>query len=279
LNKNDQGLLLAIGGGEDRKREKLILKKFVYLAGGSLAKIMIVPVASGNGEVLGQEYSEIFKSLGSLQTEVVNITSRKEALHSRWERKLPKVTGVFFTGGDQLKLTSILGGTVFERELKKMFARGMILAGTSAGAAAMSGTMIVEGLSDKPPLQCTVKMAPGLGFLQEVVIDQHFAQRGRVGRLLAAVAQNPFVIGLGLDEDTAVLVNGTGVLKVIGSQTAVVIDGHDSISSNVTETYGHDPLAIIGVTFHVLPSGHGFQLKKRKYLGPTSREVEAVEFS
>ncbi len=268
MGEKVQGRLLIIGGAEDRQGECRILGEFVALAGGPEARLVVIAAASREGPALGREYSLLFRELGARAVDTIYVESRQEANVARLVKVLARASGVFFTGGDQLRLTSLLGGTLVERGVRKAYEGGAIIAGTSAGASAMSDTMIVEGPSDDPPQRCTLKMAPGFRLLREVVVDQHFAQRGRLGRLLSVVAQNPYILGLGIDEDTAVVVEPRGWFRVIGSYTATVIDGRSIGVSNVSETEPDAPLALTHVTMHVLPHGYGFDLRNRLPLQP-----------
>jgi len=268
MGEKVQGRLLIIGGAEDRKGECKILRELVAMAGGPGARLVVITAASREGSALGREYSSLFRDLGAGAVQALYVDIRKEANEPGAVRVLDQASGVFFTGGDQLRLTSLLGGTLVEREVRKAYEGGAIIAGTSAGASAMSDTMIVEGPSDDPPQRCTLKMAPGFRLLREVVVDQHFAQRGRLGRLLSVVAQNPYILGLGIDEDTAVVVEPRGWFRVIGSYTATVIDGRSIGVSNVSETEPDAPLALTHVTMHVLPHGYGFDLRNRLPLQP-----------
>ena len=274
MGEKVQGRLLIIGGAEDRQGECRILGEFVALAGGPEARLVVIAAASREGPALGREYSLLFRELGARAVDTIYVESRQEANVARLVKVLARASGVFFTGGDQLRLTSLLGGTLVEREVRKAYEGGAIIAGTSAGASAMSDTMIVEGPSDDPPQRCTLKMAPGFRLLREVVVDQHFAQRGRLGRLLSVVAQNPYILGLGIDEDTAVVVEPRGWFRVIGSCTVTVIDGRSIQLSNVSETAPDAPLALTQVTMHVLPQGYGFDLRRRLPLPP--EEVAAL---
>jgi cyanophycinase len=170
------------------------------------------------------------------------------------------------TGGDQLRLTSILGGTRAGEELKNVYAQGGVVMGTSAGASVMSATMIVKGDDNEPAKKCTLKMAPGLGLVGGVIIDQHFDQRGRFGRLLCGVAENPDAIGIGIDEDTAVRLYPDRHFEVLGTNAVTVIDGTTIKSSNVSELQQNEILAITGVTVHILPQGYGYDLISRKVM-------------
>lgn len=269
MGEKARGNLVIIGGHEDKDGKCLILRKVVELAGGSDARLVIMTTAALDGEATGSHYRQIFTRLGAGEVEVTHINTREEANDPQVGPLLEKATGVFFTGGDQLRITSTLGGTVAYDLLHHRYEEGMPIAGTSAGASAMSDTMIVQGSGDDAPKRNTTKMAPGMGLLEEVVIDQHFAQRGRIGRLLSAVAQNPYVLGVGIDEDTAILVSPEAKFEVIGSQTVTVIDGRDLEHSNASESVPDQPLALARVILHILPSGYRFDLKARRPIWPT----------
>lgn len=269
------GPLVIIGGAEDRGGD--ILKAFVRLAGGDDAVIAVLATASGEPEGAGDAYVQAFRRLGCRDIRTLKVTERDEAADERTLDRASAATGYFFTGGDQLRITSTLGGTPLDDVLHDRHREGAVIAGTSAGASAMSETMIVAGDSDDAPKKCTTKMAPGMGFLEGTVVDQHFAQRGRLGRLLAALAQNPKVLGLGVDEDTAVVVYPCGTLRVLGSQTVTVLDGRSIRQTNATESKPDEPLALTDVVLHVLPSGWGFDLKTRRALEPSSDRPRARE--
>lgn len=257
------GNLLIIGGAEDKKKECRILKKFIELAGGPRAVVAVLTTATQEPEAVGQEYRKIFSRLGAGEVRVLDIGTRSQADEPESIRIIEGATGIFFTGGDQLRVTSTIGGTRVNEALNGAYRSGVVIAGTSAGASVMSGTMIVGGSGDAAPKMNTLNMAPGMGLLEEVVIDQHFAQRGRLGRLLAAVAHNPYILGIGIDEDTAVLVNPEARLEVIGSQTVTIIDGRKVSHTNVSELVTGQPLALLGVNVHVIPAGYGFDLMTR----------------
>jgi len=262
------GALVIIGGAEDKGGGMNILAEVVRLAGEDKARIAIIAAASSNPSSASREYVEAFESLGCQRAWPVDIACRRDALEPLYVRLLEDATGIFFTGGDQLRITSLLGGTPLYNTLHTSHRLGAVVAGTSAGASVMSDTMIVEGLGDEAPRKCTTKMAPGMGFLKDVVVDQHFAQRGRIGRLLGAIAENPHVLGLGVDEDTAAVVSPGGILQVIGSQAVTILDGHSIEHSNTSEQAPEEPLAITSVVLHILPSGYGFDLRRRRVLFP-----------
>lgn len=258
--RREQGKLLIIGGGEDKEGECVILDKLIDLAGGKAARVVIVTTATQSPGDVGRDYVEIFNRLGVGQAEILDIRTRRGAGADSCLEQVEKAEAVFFTGGDQLRLTSLLGGTPLDRAIKKAYASGAVIAGTSAGAAVMSETMIVAGDSEETPRQNNLRLAPGLGLLAGVVIDQHFAQRGRLGRLLVAVAQNPGILGIGIDEDTALVVGAEGDFRVIGSQTVTIIDGRDIGETNISEVAPSESLALTGVRIHVLPAGYGYSL-------------------
>ena len=263
MDNKVQGTLVIIGGAEDREGKCEILRKVVELAGKRDTNLVIMTAATEMPEVVGEDYRRIFKRLGAENTTVLNISTREEANDSRAIKCIDEATGIFFTGGDQLRITSLLGGTGGYEKLHEAYKRGVVIAGTSAGASVMSSTMIVEGDSERAPHKNTLKMAPGMGLINGVVVDQHFAQRGRLGRLLTAVAQNPYVLGIGIDEDTAMVVSPNGQFKVFGSQTVTVVDGEDITTTNVSESKPDEFLTMTNVRLHVLAAGYGYDLGKR----------------
>jgi cyanophycinase len=264
MEEQAAGNLLIIGGNEDKQGECIILRKFIDMAGARKARIAVITTATESPREVGDEYRALFVDLGAESAEIVNMSNRESANDRHQVEEIESCSGIFFTGGDQLRLTSILGGSDADAAIRRSFRRGTVIAGTSAGASVMSDTMIVEGNSSDTPKKSMLSMAHGMGLLQEVVIDQHFAQRGRINRLLAAVAQNPHVLGIGIDEDTALVVTPKRILEIIGSQTVTVLDGKSIIDSNISDSKQYDPLALTNVLLHILPSGFGFDLKKRK---------------
>jgi cyanophycinase len=259
-----KGTLVIIGGAEDKDGPCEILGRFLLLAGGKEARLAVITTATESPQEVGREYSRLFYRLGAADVFHLDVPDRAAACSEDALRLLDKATGVFLTGGDQLRLTSILGGTPLAGALHAALARGAVIAGTSAGASAMSATMIVEGSDESAPRRSIINMAPGLGFLQEVVVDQHFAQRGRIGRLLAAIAENPFILGFGLDEDTALICDPAGQVTVVGSGACTVVDGISIKKSNISDSARDEPLALTHVTLHVLPRGFTFDLKSRE---------------
>lgn len=263
MHDKASGQLLIIGGGEDKQGDCQVLQKFIELSGGCDARIAVITTATEYPQEVGDEYKALFSAIGASSVGVLYIKDREAANDSQQIAEIENASGIFFTGGDQLRLTSILGGSKIEAAIRSGFVKGTVIAGTSAGASVMSDTMIVGGDSSDTPKKSSLSMAHGMSLLNGVVIDQHFAQRGRINRLLAAVSQNPNVLGIGIDEDTAIVVSPDGRCEVTGSQTVTIVDGKNIVHSNISESKRHDPLAITNVTLHILPSGFGFNLKRR----------------
>ncbi|HHW32043.1 MAG TPA: cyanophycinase [Clostridiaceae bacterium] len=272
MKEKVKGNLLVIGGAEDREGECRILKYFVEISGKEKARLAILTTANENPDTAGKEYFEIFKNMNVEDIQILNIHHRDDANYYDYVEIINNATGIFFTGGDQLRITSILGGTKVHDALYNSYQRGVTIAGTSAGASVMSSTMIIEGDSNDPARKCTLKMAPGLGLLEEVIIDQHFHQRGRIGRLLCSVAENPYMLGVGIDEDTAIRVYPDGYFIVIGSNSVTVVDGKSIKTSNVSELQPDEILAISNITLHMLPEGYGYDLRSREV-----REIQKAE--
>ncbi|WP_291574039.1 cyanophycinase [Clostridium sp. UBA4548] len=259
-----EGNLIIIGGAEDKKGEKEILKEVCSKLDRENEKLVIATVATELPEEVGKEYTKIFKNLGVKNISILDIQDRTHAFEEKNVNMLKAASIVFFTGGDQLKITSLLGGTPLYKVIKDINEEGCIFVGTSAGASVMSDTMIISGANDDSPKKCTIKMAPGLGLIKDVIIDQHFAQRGRVGRLLGAIAENPECLGIGIDEDTAIEVSEKGYFKVLGSGAVYVIDASDISFTNVSEQNPEEILSMFNVKMHVLKSNDRFDLTKRQ---------------
>lgn len=256
------GQLVIIGGAEDKEGDCIILREFVRRAGGLQARVVVMTVATGLPGEVGEQYISIFKRLGVEEVSVVDTARREDASDPKAIATIEQATGVFFTGGNQARITELLKDTELDATLHKRFAAGIVIAGTSAGAAMMPDVMIVEGESETNPRMEVVRMDRGMGFLPGVVIDQHFAQRGRLGRLLSAIAQQPVVLGFGIDENTAIAINGSEV-EVIGESAVTVIDVADVTHTNVNALLKDEPLAICGAKLHILPHGYRFDLSKR----------------
>lgn len=258
-----KGKLLIIGGAEDKWGQSSVLKHAIDMCGGTEEKIIVLTTATQKPQEVGEEYREVFKRLGVQTIDVLNIDDRNDANNDSVAQRISGAAGIFFTGGDQLRITSILGGTKTYKALLDIYTKGKPIIGTSAGASAMSSTMIVDGNSNSAARKCTLGMSPGLGFLEQVIIDQHFEQRGRLGRLLVGVAQNPSILGIGIDEDTAIKVHSNAFFEVVGTNCVTVIDGTTIQKSNVSELNSEEIIALSNVTIHVLPCGFGFDLNNR----------------
>jgi cyanophycinase len=264
MGEKVRGNLVIIGGAEDKEADCVILRRFVELAGGKEATIVVITTATEFPREVGNQYRTIFYDLSAHRVESLYITKREDANDPHAIEQLKQCTGIFFAGGDQLRITSIIGGSKVDEAIRRAYDHGIVIAGTSAGASVMSDTMIVEGDSSDTAKKCTLNMAHGMGLLEEVVIDQHFAQRGRINRLLTAVAQNPNVLGVGIDEDTAIVVSPDATFEVVGSQTVTVVDGRYIRYTNVSESKPNEPLVLSNVVLHILPTGYCFDLKRRQ---------------
>ena len=263
--------MLVIGGAEDKYNERRILKKFLELAGGDKAEVLIVPVASDYPEFAADVYTQAFRNLGIANPRVLRATSRQDVFHANADELLDGVSGVFITGGDQMRLVSILGGTEFASKLRKMAREtDVVIAGTSAGAAGMSTSMIVRGESISHPRKDSVRLSPGLGFLKNIIIDQHFTERGRISRLITAVSYNPYNLGIGIDENTAIILDPDGVMEVFGQGSVTIVDGSDISYNEIAEVEEHDAFSVCGVKLHILRDGLVYQYLERHPMQPTT---------
>jgi len=265
------GHLLVIGGAEDKYNERRILKRFLELAGGEKAEVLIVPVASDYPEFAADVYTQAFRNLGVANPRVLRATSRQDVFQANAEQLLDGVNGVFITGGDQMRLVSILGGTDFAAQLRSLVRSSpLVLAGTSAGAAGMSTSMIVRGESSSSPKKDSVRLSPGLGFLKNIIIDQHFTERGRISRLITAVSYNPYNLGIGIDENTAIILDSKGVLEVFGAGSATIVDGSRITYNEIAEVADHESFSVCGVQLHILRDGLVYDYLDRHPLQPTN---------
>jgi cyanophycinase len=265
-----RGQLIVIGGHEDKAGEKAILREVAArVNSGTLA---VATVATRLADELWDEYQSVFRSLGIKKMVHLSVESREEALAHDKIETLKKVSAVFFTGGDQLKITSKLGGTPIHERIQEIFDRGGTIAGTSAGASVLSENMLVSGPGNQTSrLGEDLLMAPGFGFAKDMIIDQHFAERGRIGRLLGAVARNPRLLGVGIDEDTAILIKANDPFRVIGSGGVYVLDGHGVNFTNISEEESGRTISVFGIKVHVLSNGDRFDLTIRQ---PISKQAD-----
>lgn len=264
MAKKQKGKLIIIGGHENRNGDSRILEEVAQAAIKKNSAIVIVTVATQLPEEVSQEYIKVFKDMGVKKIEVLDIRERGEARELECVQKLDEAAVVFFTGGDQLRITSQIGDSLVFQRMREMFEKGHTIVGTSAGAAAMSETMLVGGPSDQSSEIATLTMAPGLGLLPGIVVDTHFAERGRIGRLLGVVAQNPRNLGVGIDEDTAIVVEGNEYFRVIGSGAVYVVDGSDISYSSLSEKYSEGVISIYDVKLHILREKDQFDLINRR---------------
>lgn len=259
---SERGWIIPIGGAEDHDRA-VILRRFVELAGGRDAVICVIPTASRMKDT-GSRYIELFDDLGVADAVSLKVHERKDGRREDFLKELERATGIFMTGGDQLRLSTIIGGTPVAQGIRRANATGTVVAGTSAGAGIMPEHMIAGGESGPTPDVEKVQLAPGLGLTNAVTIDQHFRQRDRLGRLLSAVSYNPFLIGLGLDEDTAAFIGPDNTLEVVGSGAVTIVDPSNLDHSSMASARGGDPVTLVDLRLHVLAQGGRYDLTTRE---------------
>ncbi|MFT5692010.1 MAG: cyanophycinase [Oceanicoccus sp.] len=259
----DRGYVIPIGGAEEKIRNPVILKKFVELCGGKNAYIVIIPTASQLDDT-GSAYEELFLQLGVGNAVSLPIETREDALNEHNISELERATGIFMTGGNQLRLSTILGGTPIAQTIRRLNSSGVHVAGTSAGAAIMPEHMIAGGSANALPSESGVTLAPGLGLINKVILDQHFSERNRWGRLMSAISYNPFASALGIDEDTAVFIAPNDVLEVVGSGSVLVIDPSDLQYSSMAEAGSGSALTMLGLKVHMLSTGSRYDISSRE---------------
>ena len=266
-DETDRGFIIPIGGGEDRVKDMQIHRKFIELSGDAKADIVIIPTAS-QLEQTGPDYRRIFSDLGAGKVQVLSITQRADCDNPKFAEMLDHATGIFITGGNQLRLSTILGGTLVAQKIRRQNAAGVPVAGTSAGASIMSEHMIAGGPSNSAPAEGAISLAPGLGLTNAVIIDQHFTQRNRLGRLLTASSYNPFLIGLGIDEDTAAFIGPDNVLEVVGSGTITVVDASNLTHSSMWDAGQGEAITLLGLAIDVMGEGCRYDLTSRQSFPP-----------
>jgi cyanophycinase len=275
-----RGTLIIIGGGERKDAERTVLQEVALRA--ATGKLVVVTIATTEPEETWKDYREIFRKLGVKKVEWLDVRVREEGFKEEVVRTLDGAAVVFFTGGDQLKITSQLGDSYVYRRIEEIYEQGGTIAGTSAGASVMSETMLISGDGDESHKVDTVLgMAPGLGLIRNVVIDQHFAQRGRLGRLLGAITQNPRTLGIGLDENTAIILTDNEWFEVVGAGAVYVLDGSKVSYSNLAEPQEEleKTMSVFGVKLHVLCAGNRFDLQERRPEVPPKPEAMAEKKS
>ena len=259
----ERGWIVPIGGAENKEDNPRILKRFLDLCGGHDADIVVIPTASQLADT-GPRYEQIFDDLGAGNVKAMDFDTRRDCHEPNRLARIERATGIFFTGGNQLRLSTILGGTPAAKLIRERNAAGVTVGGTSAGASILSEHMIGFGKEGSSPQADSVRLAPGLGLTNRFVIDQHFRQRDRLGRLVAALAYNPFAIGLGVDEDTAALIGPDNVVEVEGSGAVTVVDADDLQYSSMAQVDGDAPVCMLGVQIHILTAGATYNLETRK---------------
>lgn len=257
--KPRRGPLIAIGGAEDKLGDRAVLSEVIARAGGDKAIVALFPTASTMPGELAGMYEPIFRSMGA-EVRVVRIETRADGEDPRVLSQLEGVTAIFFTGGAQGRIVTLLGGTPLAKAIRRAHKSGVVVAGTSAGASVVCDHMIAQGKKGYAPRRQSVTLAPGLGLTKRLVIDQHFAQRHRIGRLFAAVALNPFLLGVGIDEDTAIVLDADNCIEVFGRGTVTIIDGSRIVHTDIHETAADRPAALLGLSVHVLTHGCGYDI-------------------
>ena len=243
--------LMPMGGALDERKDPAVLKEFLRRAGGKRAKILIFPQASARRDT-GKEYVEMFKDFGAKEAVSLEFRTRAEAGTSEQVRQIRKASAIFFSGGTQMRISTVMAGTILETELLAAYCRGCVVGGTSAGASILSKTMVAYGRGGPSPREGMIHFSAGLGFTDKFTFDQHFRQRDRLGRLIYAVSTNPGVVGVGIDEDTAAIVEDDSRLTVCGSGAVTIVDGFQVTDTDVAEVENGRAAAVAGLRVHVL---------------------------
>ncbi len=257
-----RGWIVPIGGAENKENDRRILARFLEVSGGENADIVVIPTASRLHET-GPRYEQLFRELGAARVSVMDFDTRRDCHEAGRLERLEEASGVFFTGGNQLRLTTLLGGTPVAKVIRARNAHGVTVGGTSAGASILSEHMIAFGDDGASAISGSVRLAPGLGLTNRFVIDQHFRQRDRLGRLLTALAYNPFAVGIGLDEDTAAFIGPDNTVEVEGSGAVTVVDAAEVSFSSMDLADEGQPICMLGLKLHLLVAGATFNLHTR----------------
>ena len=259
----ERGWIVPIGGAEEKQNDARILERFVRLCGGGDADIVVIPTASQLPDT-GARYEQIFAGLGAGRVTALDFDTRRDTSERNRLQRIEQASGIFFTGGNQLRISTLIGGTPIAQLIRSRNAQGVHVGGTSAGASILSEHMIAFGKEGSSPTAGSVRLAPGLGLTNRFVIDQHFRQRDRLGRLLAALAYNPFAIGIGLDEDTAAFIRPDNTLEVEGSGAVTVVDAGELQFSSMDRADEDEPICLLGLKIHILTAGATFNLHTRR---------------
>jgi cyanophycinase len=257
-----RGWIIPIGGAENKENDRHILERFVDCSGGREADIVVIPTASRLHET-GPRYEQLFRDIGAARVTAMDFDTRRDCQEPGRLQRLQEATGIFFTGGNQLRLTTLLGGTPVAKLVRVRNAHGVTVGGTSAGASILSEHMIAFGDEGSSVISGSVRLAPGLGLTNRFIIDQHFRQRDRLGRLLTALAYNPFAVGIGLDEDTAAFIGPDETVEVVGSGGVTIVDAADVSYSSMDSVTEGQPVCMLGLRLHVLVAGATFNLHTR----------------
>ena len=263
-----KGALVAVGGNEDKEQDLNVLRRVADLPDGGTKTVEIIPTASSFPKEVSEAYIQAFGKLGIEHTHVMHIDTRRDANREETVERIRACDLVFFTGGDQLRITSLLGGSAALDAIHTHYQNGGVVAGTSAGAACMSSTMIFEGDPSGSMHKGNVQMTPGLGLLRRAVIDTHFIHRGRLSRLIEVVVSNPGNIGVGLSEDTGIIVHEGRILEAIGKSVVVIVDGHQLGHCNISEIEMREAIAAEHLIVHTLPQGYCYDLDAQRYIVP-----------
>jgi cyanophycinase len=257
-----RGWIVPIGGAENKENDRRILQRFVRVSGAEQADIVVIPTASRMHET-GARYEQVFRELGAARVTVMDFDTRRDCQERGRLLRIEEASGIFFTGGNQLRLTTLLGGTPVAKLIRTRNALGVTVGGTSAGASILSEHMIAGGDEGSSMIAGSVRLAPGLGLTNRFIIDQHFRERDRLGRLLTAIAYNPFAVGIGLDEDTAAFIAPGELVEVEGAGGVTVVDPGEVSFSSIDAAEDGQPVCMLGLKVHVLVAGATFDLNTR----------------
>lgn len=272
-HRRPKGTLFAIGGHEDKERERLILSRVAESNHGG--HLVVTTLASDESAAMWEDYKRVFHDLGVKHVSLLELDNRDQAIQDKQIELVRTARTIFFTGGDQLRITSKLGGTHLCQTIHDLYLKGGIIAGTSAGASVLCDNMLVAGESEQShKIGSALLMAPGLGLISGLIIDQHFAERGRISRLLGAVAHNPRLLGVGIDENTSVEIRQEKEMAVLGPGAVYIVDGHELTHTNISEAENDRTLSLFDVRLHMLSQGDLFDLEVRR---PASRPAEEAE--
>jgi cyanophycinase len=254
-----RGWIIPIGGAENKENDRRILERFVRVSGGQDADIVVIPTASRMHET-GARYEQVFRDIGADRVTVMDFDTRRDCHEAGRLEHLDQASGIFFTGGNQLRLTTLLGGTPVAKLIRARNAHGVTVGGTSAGASILCEHMIAAGDEGSSLIAGSVRLAPGLGLTNRIIIDQHFRERDRLGRLLTALAYNPFAVGIGLDEDTAAFISPDEIVEVEGTGGVTIVDGSDVTHSSIDKVGDGQPVCMLGLRLHILVAGATYNL-------------------